>query len=99
MQHSGLHSLLHPEVRLDTARCDVDPYATTQVCINGNVTRPPHHHHHHHISLKTIPLHLFTVKADVKGITAGRPSRVRKRLETRKHSDLICGKDEPLFLF
>lgn len=53
----------------------------------------------HTISRKTIPLHLCTVKADLKGITAGHPSKVRKRLEMRKHFDLICSKDESLFLF
>ena len=37
MQHSGLYSLLYPEVRLGTSRCDVDLYVATQGCIYENV--------------------------------------------------------------
>lgn len=39
MQHSGLYSLLHPEVCLGTSRCDVDLCTATKGCIYENVTR------------------------------------------------------------
>lgn len=37
MQHSGLYSLLYPEVRLGTSRCDVDLCSATLGRIYENV--------------------------------------------------------------